>query len=65
MRRAGVCTRGAALGVAAAVTLVASFAEGEWNVLILDHMLDLPLHRQHEQRHKVHEQNRPEDLGSK
>lgn len=56
MRRAGMCTRSAdmrRLAVRAAVTLVASFAEGEWNVLILDHMLDLPLHREHKERNEV------------
>ena len=41
------------LALRAAVTLVASFAEGEWNVLILDHMLDLPLHREHKERDEV------------
>ena len=66
----GVAWRGVAWGGVGEAwwrgrTRVARFAEREGDVLVFDHVLDLPLHRQHEQRHKVHEQNRPEDLGSK
>ena len=43
---------------------VAYLAEGEGDVLILDHVLDLSLHREHEERDEVHEQDRPEDLVS-
>ena len=35
-------------------------AKREWHVLVLDHVLDLPLHGEEEERDEVHEEDRPE-----
>ena len=35
-------------------------AKREWHVLVLDHVLDLPLHGEEEERDEVHEEERPE-----
>lgn len=39
---------------------IALFAQVEWDVLVLDHMLDLSLHRQDEQHDEVNQQDWPE-----
>ena len=43
------------------LTPVLGLAEGEGHIPVLDHVLDLPLHREHKESDKVHEEDWPED----
>lgn len=40
---------------------ICSFSKGKWNILVLDHMLDLPFHRHKEENQPIYYQNWPED----
>lgn len=43
------------------LTLISNFSVGERQIAVLDHVLDLPLHGDQKERHKVHDENGPED----
>ena len=41
--------------------VVSLLAKGEWDISVLDHVLDLSAHRQNEENNPVHDEDGPED----